>query len=103
MGTKWGCPDCGILYFVYWMRIDRFWNNPGESQQNQLLDSLGQPYYNDHRGKFVARNESGELEDTGAFVIVLTYYESLCDESTWKACEEADDAQWVWYFSDMIM
>jgi hypothetical protein len=99
IGVRWDCPSCDTAYFVIWKRYDKFWDRPEESQKDQLLDYSGQPYYNDYKGKF-ASLEDGKLTDTGAFSLVLSYYDQLYEGDQWQKCEDADDAQWVWYFTN---
>lgn len=110
MGTKWTCPKCGRDYFAIWRKKEEFW---GKSSINQahlpMIDyGYGQPRTNTEQGRFYIEYEwegKTHREETGYFVIDLSYYESFNDEpgaalregerpSYW--CEQADDTQLSW-------
>ena len=101
IGVRWICPDCNVDYFVIWLREDRFWDNIKDSQESILYDNLGQPYYNEYVNRFVQRR-NGELEDTGSFSLVLSYYNKLWEEEGWESFDN-NNTQLMWYYYDILV
>ena len=98
-GTKWTCPGCRTAYFVIIRQGDKFWASTWDA--HNAVDFGGNP--NPNRGRFVHKYPDGHEEQTGYFVLDLSYYESFNDEHGPDPDErrhlledDAEDVQWVW-------
>lgn len=110
IGCKFIC-ECGEVYFAIWRHKDGFWDS------ESLKDGSWKTDVRD-AGKFATEytNHKGEVvvEQTGCFVIDLSYYatyndEKHCDseaeklinngtDEPWHLCEDnAEEVQWIWY------
>jgi hypothetical protein len=118
IGCKFVC-GCGEVYFAIWRRIEKFWSD--ESIENGTwktpkADSLFSGFV-DEAGKFAIERTSPYgsqwVEQTGCFVIDLSYYTTFNDEKPsskrqeldilhgaedpWHLCKDnALDTQWIW-------
>lgn len=97
-GARWDCP-CGVAYFVIIRQGDAFWSSTWDAHNS--VDFGGR--VNPQRGRFVHKYEDGHEEQTGYFVLDLSYYESYNDEHGADLNErrhlledDAEDVQWVW-------
>ena len=98
IGTKWICPTCETEYFVYFQRKDQYWKSVDDAPKKFLHDSKGVPYENEHQNKFVTKKKNGDLQDTGCYVLVLTYYHPLTKDCSWRTCSEEKNTQLVRFF-----
>ncbi len=105
IGTRWDCPSCGTAYFVIWRSQDRFWAEPEHAHHETVDLGRGRSYPNRERGRFVFE-ALGTTQQTGYFVLDLSYYSSFNDEDDvgWDGAtpprhlvtDDCADAQWVW-------
>jgi hypothetical protein len=129
-GVRFDCPGvdgpCGEVYFVILRHKDTYWGreslDSGEWKEKEIRGPNGQTYPNPNAGRFAYEDEGVQrpdgtwlikpsVQETGCFVLDLSYYDSYNDEpgdgagvekgketqKPWHLCEDnAEDVQWVW-------
>lgn len=97
LGCRFDC-SCGVAYFAIWRRQDSYWGrealDSGAWKASEFITPDGRAFPNRNAGRFVIERPAfssfpAHVEDTGVFIIDLSYYETYNDEECWDEDEKA--------------